>query len=496
MRLLGAGLAAILVSAAARGDDVAPLSVEIDGSPFPVEAARHSAFPLNQTWPGYERPISQSRLDGFVRFDLRHPVTLSVKLPTGANPDDVKLRPYGYAERLKVANGQASVYLDRPRKYVIEFGEKLPQLHVFADPPFEHRPVPGELYFGPGVHDAGVICPTNGQTVCIDSGATVYGALMLESVTNVTVCGHGILDSSRIRRTHADGCYLRSLTADEKSRLIDVTAFMCRRSENVRIDGIVLRDSPFWVMVFREDCRHVRIRNVKIVGQWRYNSDGIDICGCKDVVVTDSFIRSFDDSFVVRDGFGGGEESVSRDISCEGSLLWCDWGGNFKAQLSFADNACIERVKVRRCVFAHVQNWGIIIAARPGGIDGVIRDVAVEDIEFDLAPMRYKQRMQKRDEPDEPFVFERQTMLKLLDVMNYDWQRKPLSRISLLYDRLAFRRFKIFGPYDSILAHVQLTAGKEEVRDLMVEGLPSDTVWSKRATFTHSSGDKEGKACR
>ena len=463
------------------------LSVTLDGVPIPVEPARHSAFPLNQTWPGYERPVSQSRLDGFVRFDLHRPGVLSVKLPEGVDPDDVKLRPYGCGGRLEVADGRASFRLDRPRKHVIEFGEGYPQLHVFADSPFVHRPARGELYFGPGVHEAGVICPTNGQTVCIDAGATVYGALMLEGVTNVTICGRGILDSSRIRRTHADGFYLRTLTAEEKANLTDVTAFMCRRSENVRVEGIVIRDSPFWSMVFRENCRHVRIRDVKIVGQWRYNSDGIDICGCKDVVVTDSFIRSFDDSFVVRDGSGRGEEAVSRDITCEESLLWCDWGGNFKAQLSFADHARIEKVGVRRCVFANVQNWGVIIAARPGGLDGVIRDVVVEDVELDLSPVRYKQRMQRRDVPDEAFVFERQPTLKLLDIMNYDWQKKPIDRISLLYDRLTFRRFKVFGPYDSIFARIQLTAGKKEIRDLVAEDLPKGITWLKKTIPTKSS---------
>ena len=481
----------LVLSAVSLASGAVKLSVTFDGVPIPVEPARHSSFPLNQTWPGYERPIVQSHLDGFVRFDLRRPGTLSVKLPEGVKPDDVKVRPYGCAECLKVADGRARIRLDRPRMHVIEFGEGRPQLHVFADPPFVHRSVPGELYFGPGVHEAGVICPTNGQTVCIDAGATVYGALMLEGVTNVTICGHGILDSSGIRRTHADGSYLRPLTPTEKANLTDVTSFMCRRSENVSVEGIVLRDSPFWVMVFREDCRHVRVHNVKIVGQWRYNSDGIDICGCKDVAVTDSFIRSFDDCFVVRDGSGGGEESVSRDITCADSLLWCDWGGNFKAQLSFADNARIERVSVRRCVFANVQNWGVIIAARPGGLDGIIRDVTVEDVELDLSPVRYKQRLQKRSNPDEAFVFERQPMLKLIDVMNYDWQRKPLSRISLLYDRLTFRRFRVFGPCDSILAHVQLTAGKEEIRDFMTEDLPPGIIWSKKATFTRSSASAE-----
>ena len=492
MLLLVALLAACGVRAVPVGDglngDRVDFDVTLDGKALPIEVARDSAFPLNQVWPGYERPISQSRLDAFVRFDLARPATLEVKVPAGVEAGEVKLRPYGRGEILQVRDGVARVRLDRPQQAVLEFGAGRPQLHVFADPPFAHVPAADEIYFGPGVHEAGLICPTNGQTVCLDAGATVYGALLLEGVTNVTVTGRGILDSSRIRRVSSDGRYLRRLSAEEKAKLVDVTAFMCRASENVRVEGVVFRDSPFWVLIFRDDCRHVVVDNVKVVGQWRYNSDGIDICGCKDVAVRNSFIRSFDDSFVVRDAFCGGEAGAARGIVCEDCLLWCDWGCNVKAQLSFADDALIEQVKVRRCVFAEVQAMGVIIAARPGGRNGVIRDVAVEDVELDLSDVRLRQRLQHKENPAEAYVPAAQTNLTLFVVNNYDLRNRPLERISLLYDRLAFRRFKALGgPYEAAVAKVQLTAGKEEVRDFVAEDLPPRFFLSKKATFTTSA---------
>ena len=484
------GLRAAPVGDGLNGDRV-DFDVALDGKALPIEAARDSAFPLNQVWPGYERPISQSRLDACVRFDLAKPGVLEVKVPAGVKDGEVKLRPYGRGEILQVRDGVARVRLDRPQQAVLEFGEGRPQLHVFADPPFAHVPVADEIYFGPGVHEAGLICPTNGQTVCIDAGATVHGALLLEGVTNVTVTGRGILDSSRIRRVSPDGRYLRRLSAEEKAKLVDVTAFMCRASENVRVEGVVFRDSPFWVLIFRDDCRHVVVDNVKVVGQWRYNSDGIDICGCKDVAVRNSFIRSFDDSFVVRDDWKGGAEGAARNIVCEDCQLWCDWGCNVKAQLSFVDGATIEQVKVRRCVFANVQAMGVIVAARPGGRNGVVRDVAVEDIELDLADVRLKQRIQHRENPAEAYVPEVQSNLTLFVANNYDLRNKPLDRISLLYDRLAFRRFRVYGgPYEAAIGKVQLTAGKEEVRDFVAEDLPPRFFLSKKATFTTSRGQK------
>lgn len=47
-------------------------------------------------------------------------------------------------------------------------------------------------------------------------------------------------------------------------------------------------------------CTDVEIDNLKVVGQWRYNSDGIDVVNCSRVRVKDCFVRSFDDALVVK----------------------------------------------------------------------------------------------------------------------------------------------------------------------------------------------------
>jgi len=64
------------------------------------------------------------------------------------------------------------------------------------------------------------------------------------------------------------------------------------------IDGIVMRDPDVWCCWLR-GCRNARIANVKLVGLWRYNSDGIDLCNSRDISVTgrpspDSQLRGFD----------------------------------------------------------------------------------------------------------------------------------------------------------------------------------------------------------
>lgn len=67
-------------------------------------------------------------------------------------------------------------------------------------------------------------------------------------------------------------------------------------------------------------CDNVTIDNVKIFG-CRGNSDGIDICGSKNVLVSNVFTRVWDDSFVVK-AFDTGD---LENVVFKDSILWNDF---------------------------------------------------------------------------------------------------------------------------------------------------------------------------
>ena len=193
-------------------------------------------------------------------------------------------------------------------------------LHILANPPEEEPPCPDDpdvIYFGPGIHEVTHMTVGSGKTVYVAGGAIVRGVIAPEEPfrissysglktysptfhlrgSDITVRGRGIIDGSR-STTHA-----RNL--------------MLVQGSDIRIEGVLFRDSSTWNIPIRRSDR-VRVHNVKIIG-YRANSDGIDICNSRDVLVEDCFIRTLDDLVVVKTDRGAGE---ARRIVVRNCVLW------------------------------------------------------------------------------------------------------------------------------------------------------------------------------
>ena len=77
--------------------------------------------------------------------------------------------------------------------------------------------------------------------------------------------------------------------------------FVLRESEDVRIEGVTIRNAPLW-NVRLQDCNRVWIRGVHIYSDLErgVNSDGIDIVSTSNVTISDSIIITADDSVVLK----------------------------------------------------------------------------------------------------------------------------------------------------------------------------------------------------
>ncbi|MCE5258494.1 MAG: hypothetical protein LLG44_05460 [Chloroflexi bacterium] len=287
-------------------------TVLLNGQPAFVHRARVSAFPLNQVWPGYQRPLEQTEIAGFVSWDMAQPV--ECRITCRQQVREARVRPSAAGIQPVVEGNTVILQVSCPGQYTVEVNGTHKALHLFANPLATDIPAesaPGVRYFGPGVHCPGIIRMQSNETVYIAGGAVVYGVITADHAENITICGRGILDGSKFDRSEVHGL---------------INPLGCR---NVVIDGIILRDPNVWTVV-PVLCQQVHIRNIKLIGLWRYNADGIDFVNSQHCSVEDCFIRSFDDSIVFKGlhGWGGLQCNLEpvADIQVRHCVIWNDWG--------------------------------------------------------------------------------------------------------------------------------------------------------------------------
>jgi hypothetical protein len=236
-------------------------------------------------------------------FDFSGKIEVSVRKNNG-ELKSVKIRPSSYGIH-PVVNGNSILFtLCRPRKLSVECnGDKLSNLHLFANAIETHQPSPSDtnlIYFGPGIHTPDnkdlVYRIPSGKTVYIAGGAIVRGKLLCDSVNNVHITGRGILD--------------------QPQRGIEIT-----HSVNVTVEGIIVVN-PKHYTVYGGASRHIIIRNIKsfsCVG-W---SDGIDLMSCSDVAIDDVFMRNSDDCIAIY-GHRWKYFGSARNYTITNSILWAD----------------------------------------------------------------------------------------------------------------------------------------------------------------------------
>jgi hypothetical protein len=356
-------------------------TLRVDGKAVPVYACRVSAMPFNQVWPGYQRPVDQTELAGFAYWEMSGPV--SVEVVSKRPFKSVAVRPGSRAIQAKVHGRRIRFRLDRPGQFTVELDGPHHALHLFAAPPEAGAPKAGDanvLYFGPGVHKPGKIHLKSGQTVYVAGGAVVYAAIEGRGVSGVRILGRGVIDTSEFERGKGGGTIRLSDCAD------------------VKIDGVILRDPDVWCLS-AFGCRNLAISDVKLVGLWRYNADGIDICNSQDVSIRDSFVRSFDDSIVLK-GLKFARESYDdrpvRNVRASRLVLWCDWG---RALEIGAETSTPEITGVVFSDIDIIRNTHIAMDIQHGDRAAVhnirFENIRVEVDDFNPRPLLQKERGEK-----------------------------------------------------------------------------------------------------
>jgi len=289
----------------------ADFKMTVNGEPLAVYTCRVSAMPFNRVWPGHERPIEQSETASMTGFEAGGPVTVEVEC---ARPlKRAVVRPLSAKIIPKIEKQAVKFAIGKPGQYVLETDGIQHALHIFADEPRGYGGQNATYSFGPGQHFTGLIRLKDNDTVYIDKDAVVYGSFLGRNIKNIRFFGYGIIDGSYEKRLTGH-CYEDVVKGH--IRFYD--------SENIRIEGLTFRDSATWCVSFF-GCRNIEMDRIKMVGQWRYNTDGIDIVNTSNIRIRNSFLRVFDDVISLK-GIEAYKYLNVSNVNVSGCVLWSDWG--------------------------------------------------------------------------------------------------------------------------------------------------------------------------
>ena len=184
----------------------------------------------------------------------------------------------------------------------------------------------GIVQISPGIYLSGTIFLKSNVTLRIEAGATLLGSpnisdykeltwghnvdrqpyhlIVADGVENISIEGIGAIDGNgeafwQEYEKDASGKMIvpRWIKAKAKkvSPLIEIT-----RSRNILIEDITIHTGGGWNLHLF-DCDVANVRGVNIVNNlYSPNSDGIDITGCNDVIVSDCYIKTCDDAICLK----------------------------------------------------------------------------------------------------------------------------------------------------------------------------------------------------
>ncbi len=353
-------------------------TVKVNGNDCLVHPCRVSGMPFNAFWPGHQRDKSQSEIAYFINAFGDEVLNFEVKCSKEFKTAVV--RPLSKNFKVSTDGDVIRFTVEKNGNYVLELDDIHCALHIFYS---EYKqPVREDevtYYFGPGVHNPLLISLKSNESLYIHPDAIVYTAVFFTGRENVRIFGGGILDNSCQERV---GNHCLGEFPFGNIRVYN--------SKNVHIEDVVLRDSANWVCAMF-NSQNIFIDNIKIIGQWRYNTDGIDLTNCSDVTIKNCFIRSFDDSICVK---ATHNFTVCENFNISNCVCWCDWGKTLELGLETAADT-YRNIHYKDCDLIHNKAGALAIS---NGHYADIYNISYENINVEYQANNEYEMLQRSDD--------------------------------------------------------------------------------------------------
>ncbi len=374
--------------------------------------------------------VAPQTMNQVVIFDFEGRVTVEVEVQDVASVSDVTVRPLAAGVEPKVEGNKISFTLEYPTNYVLEYAKAEGEdpadnaLHIFANPieedPITEDSIPeNTLYIGPGVWMANAL-PVMGDnaTIYLAGGAVVYGQIRTSGSKNLTIRGRGILCGSVYDREKAS----------EFTLPIELQG-----CDGVTIEDIAILDPAGWAVTLYK-CRNVEINNLKIITA-RANGDGISVQSCENVTVNGGFVRSWDDSLVVKNV----DETSTSNITFNGVTVWTDLAQSMEVGFE-TFGPTMDGITFKNITVLH--NYHKAAMSIHNADNAVITNVKYENITIEDAQMK----------GDNQLDGENDFLIDMTIAFNTEWTQSGGERGAVR--DITFRNIKVIEMADTIICRM------------------------------------------
>ena len=319
----------------------------------------------SRTWSGNYLPnLSRTPV---TYFDFEGVVEVQVTVPD-IELESATVSPlsYGIEPVIDAENHTVTFTVDKADNYTVQFnGDQARALHIFTYDIETDAPSPEDenvIYFGPGEWNIDTYNVADSDTtVYIAGGAVVHGNITANFVDNITVAGHGILDGSLYEGWKGS------------SAKVPLNFNNCK---NPILKDVIVLNSNAWV-VQQYNCDGGVIDGLNIISA-RPNGDGISMQSSTNYEIKNCFIRSWDDSLVVKNY----SDISSENITFSNCQLWTDLAQSM--EIGFETNkGCFEDMTIKNIVFEDItvlHNYHKPVISVHNSDDAAVSDVVFRNI--------------------------------------------------------------------------------------------------------------------
>ncbi|MFP4090611.1 MAG: glycoside hydrolase family 28 protein [Cyclobacteriaceae bacterium] len=272
----------------------------------------------------------------------------------------------------------------------------------------------GTVYFPPGEYLSGTVRLKDHVNLHLENGARWYASqdtadyqvpyniykgnnpsqpvlIYAEEVNNIGISGQGLIDG-QARREYDD--------------LRGVDSFIAEETELARASGVEMKMyykiPPIMSLIYFVDCKDVKIKDVHIREssswtlhvQWcerveisgillessleqGVNADGIDVDGCRDVLISNCIIKTGDDAIVLKSTLTNGRFENCENVTVTNCVLTSTSSALKIGTETFGD---FQNIVFSNCTIEDT-NRGLGIIVRDGG---TVSDVVFSNISMQL----------------------------------------------------------------------------------------------------------------